>query len=527
MADTYKAHRRDNDEAVEFSVEWETPEDSLLVWRWDAEHNPFPVTPLSADFSGRSPNGPARIREGRPRQSINIHGYRYSAGQGGGMRRRLAITDSELDDSLARIDDIWENGWRADIEREANEIAYADYEPMSVPELVRRMEQYRDQYAVHMDLMFRPMDIVGSARDRLSDFLREKLGDGADVDRLVSELLEGQMNASLEANAALWDVSQMAGILPFVAEQVRNGDPATLFEQLRKQEGGAVVADALEAWLERYGRRSGDYSELREPTWKEDPTPVLKLLKSYIEREDPRAALTRAEARKQAVAAELKAQLEGPDRERFEKLVAGVERYIPVKESRNSVMSLSRASLRAPALAAGRKLVSLGAINQVDDVFFLTFAEIETAGGRVEGLDALINQRRAEHELWRDVVPPATLGGQAWDNPIVDGQIKGIPASRGKARGRARVILHLAEAYRLEPGEVLVTRSTTSAWTPLFLNAAAIVTDSGGILSHCAVVAREYQLPAVVGTYTATRLIADGDVLDVDGSTGLVTIERN
>jgi pyruvate,water dikinase len=390
------------------------------------------------------------------------------------------------------------------------------------------MEQYREQMANHMDLMFRPMDIVSSARDRLTDFLRERLGDTADLEGIVSELLAGQWNASIEANVALWDVAQLARKSPVVEQAVETGDPTTLLERLRTVEGGTAVSHELEAWLEHFGRRGGDYSELREPTWNEDPTPVAMILRGYLRREDPRIAITRAEARKQTVIAEFRPRLQQPDRDAFDKLLVGVKDYLPIKESRNSVMSLSRASLRAPALAAGRKLVAFGAINEVDDVFFLTFSEIEAAaGGTIDGLDALIGQRRAEYELWRDIVPPATIGGQASDTSAAEDQIKGVAASRGKVRGRARVILHLSDGDQLQPGEILVTRSTTSAWTPLFLNAAGIVTDSGGMLSHCAVVAREYQLPAVVGTYTATRLIADGDLLEVDGSSGLVLIERD
>ena len=525
MADVFQAHRRNSGEIVEFTVDWPSPDDALQSWRWDADHNPFPATPLSVEFSRGSPEGPARLPRAGVRQSINVHGYRYSTGRGGGMRR-AGIEGADLDDQLARIDEIWENGWRAQIEREANEVEYGDYEALSLDQLVRRMEKYRDQIANHMNIMFKAMDIVSSARDRLSDFLTEKLGESADVERLVSELLEGQWNASLEANAALWDVSQIARQVPEVERMLREGDAAGLLDL--PSTDAASFRNALDAWLERYGRRSGDYSELMEQTWKEEPGPVIKLLSGYLDREDPRASIPRANARKQAVMAEISARLSDADRQTFEQLVISVAKYLPVKESRNSVMSLSRASLRAPALAAGRKLVAVGSIEQVDDVFFLTFAEIEAAGRReLEDIGQRIRERREEHELWRDLLPPHTIGGE---NPkVVEpvSELKGVGASKGSARGRARVILHLTEADHLQPGEILVTRSTTSAWTPLFLNAAAIVTDSGGMLSHCAVVAREYQLPAVVGTYTATRVIADGDQLEVDGTNGVVTFVRD
>jgi pyruvate,water dikinase len=526
MADVFQAHRRDSDEVVEFTVEWANPDDANLVWRWDAEHNPFPLSPLSANFSRGAAVGPGGMQGGGSRVSINVHGYRYSAGRGRG-RPRAEIAAEDLEDQLNRIDEIWENGWRARIEREANAVAYEDYDAMSLSGLVRRMEHDRDQIATHMDIMFRALDIVGSGRDRLTEFLTEELAGKVDVERVVSELLEGQWSVSLNANAQLWDVAQMARTLPAVEQAIRVGEAETLVKRLHDTDGGAAVATAFEAWLERFGRRSGDYGELMEPTWKEDPTPVAIILRGYLDREDPRAAVSRAASRKQAVVTEIMSLLPAARRDTFEKLVTGVEHYIPVKESRNSVMCLSGASLRVPALAAGRKLVSLGAIDEVEDVFFLTFAEIETAEDRSKAeLQAIISQRRNEYELWRNVVPPATIGGTLPAAETNAEQIKGVAASRGVARGRARVVLHLAESDKLQPGEILVTRSTTSAWTPLFLNAAGIVTDSGGILSHCAVVAREYQLPAVVGTYTATRLISDGDMLEIDGATGLVTISR-
>ena len=187
-------------------------------------------------------------------------------------------------------------------------------------------------------------------------------------------------------------------------------------------------------------------------------------------------------------------------------------------------MTVSRGALRQPALAAGHKLLAADAIDALEDVFFLDFEEIEALdGGEIPGLRLLIADRRAEYAFWRNIVPPVAIGEPTRAGTAADeGSIKGVGASKGRAQGRARLILSLTDADLLQPGDVLVTTSTTSAWTPLFLNAAAVVTDSGGILSHCAVVAREYALPAVVGTLTATRLIRDGTLIDVDGTRGKV-----
>ena len=527
MPDIYTAHRRDTGEPIDFPVEWSQPDDAQQVWRWDAEHNAFPITPLSAAFADRSPAGPGARGGTRPRSGINVHGYRYSSG-GAGRRNRPATQDNDMDQLLAHIDDVWERGWRERIEREANEVANADYDSLSLTELVRRMEQCRDKIATHMDLMFRALDIISYARGRLTQFLGDTLAENVDVEASINLLIEGQWNASLEANAALWDVAQMAHSEPAVVDALTVGDPATLLERLAAIPSAGAFRAALQTWLDHYGRRSGDYAELIRPTWQEDATPVAMLLRGYLQRENPKAALPRAAARSQAAAEQIKSLLPDSDKVRFEELLAGVAWYLPVKESRNSVISLSRGSLRAPALAAGRKLVAMGAIQQVDEVFFLTFEEIEAVeAGRRQGLRELIAERRSEYEFWRDVVPPAAIGEPARGaEPDSAGSIRGVAASKGIAHGTARVILDLSDGELLQPGEILVTRSTTSAWTPLFLNAAGIVTDSGGILSHCAVVAREYELPAVVGTYKATRLIPDGAVIEVDGSNGLVRIAQ-
>ena len=106
----------------------------------------------------------------------------------------------------------------------------------------------------------------------------------------------------------------------------------------------------------------------------------------------------------------------------------------------------------------------------------------------------------------------------------VDGEIMGKPGSAGTVRGTARIISSIAEAGRLQPGDILVAETTAPPWTPLFATVAAVVTDTGGVLSHCAVVAREYAIPAVVGTGGASKVIADGQTIEVDGDAGIVRI---
>ena len=153
---------------------------------------------------------------------------------------------------------------------------------------------------------------------------------------------------------------------------------------------------------------------------------------------------------------------------------------------------------------------------------------------------SVVSDRRAERDTWMRVLPPAVIGtgeivmdalqaaftGHRAIEPSEAGTVKGLAGSRGTIRGTARLILTLDDADKLKPGEILVTYATAPMWTPLFAVASAVVTDTGGPLAHCAVVAREYGIPAVVGTQVATSEIPDGAVITVDGSAGVVTIER-
>lgn len=183
--------------------------------------------------------------------------------------------------------------------------------------------------------------------------------------------------------------------------------------------------------------------------------------------------------------------------------------------------------LRGPGLAIGERMADAGLLERPDDVFFLHRSEIRDVAARSPvDLKSLVASRRSIRDEWMGVLPPSVIGrdaavpGDASD----DGFVRGIAASAGVVTGRARVVLTLDDIDRLTPGDVLVTYATAPPWTPVFAYAAAVVTDAGGALSHCAVVAREYGIPAVVGAQGATSRIRDGALIEVDGTEGVIRL---
>jgi phosphohistidine swiveling domain-containing protein len=522
LEEIYTAYRRDTGEAVPFAIEWPTAEQAEQTWSWDPQHNPFPTTPFSASFGQRGPMAPVGGGGG----NIVAHGYRYSSrgggGGGGGGRRR---SDWDIAEAAPRLTELWDRGWRLQIDREAREIATRDYGAMSLSELWPYLASLPETAARHSDLMFRALDLITYWRNALTDFCLEHFP-GQDVEELINRLLEGELSPSTESANSLWDIAQRIASQPAARAIVSTPDPDSI-TRLVTVEGGANVASALLQWLDRYGRRNGSFGEIGEPTLMEEPLVVQSLLRGYMTTPDPKVHQQRLVSRRDALIERLGSTLNDADRRRFEELAEWSRRYVPVKEDRNYITAVSRGCMREPILAAGRKLVDAGVLAQPDDIFYLTLPEIEAVIQNQSDQTAIVGERRADLDYWRNVVPPGSIGGGRAEEPAAGAaSLKGVGVSAGVARGVARVIMTIEDAHRLQPGEVLVTRTTTSTWTPLFHTAAAVVVDGGSMLSHAAVVAREFQLPAVVGL-PGTRLIPDGAVVTVDGGSGLVVIDRD
>jgi pyruvate,water dikinase len=368
-------------------------------------------------------------------------------------------------------------------------------------------------------------------------------------------LLQGFDNKTLEIGRALWRLRDLAQATPAVSRIFIERPAAEVWPALEASAEGQAFLDELRGFLRTYGGRS-DLWDWGYPSWEDDPTPVINNLKNYLAQPDRdlRAALTFAAAEREAAIAQARYDLAGypqPVLDRFEQLLDAAQTALVLTENHTYYIDFNGFGWMHRLIGAcGKRFAAAGRLDDASDAFYLTLPEL-----RAMLADPALNHaaraasRRAEVEHWAAYPEPAELGtrpvepvylyspdarrmlryigGLVAEAPLPEaepGQLRGQAGSPGKARGPARVIRSLAEAHRLQPGDILVTTTTAPPWTPLFLTAAAVVTDAGGLLSHGAVVSREYRIPAVVGTRDATTRITDGQMLEVDGDRGLVTL---
>jgi pyruvate,water dikinase len=287
-------------------------------------------------------------------------------------------------------------------------------------------------------------------------------------------------------------------------------------------------------------------------TWIEDPSQVMGMLQDYVARTDydPVAEqVDLATAREGAIAEARERLASYPEQVagQFEGLLKAAQDSTVISEDHAYWIDFrANYELRRVVVALGQKLAEVGVLENADDVVYFTLDELQAAARAPQDreLKALAAQRKADMARYATMTPPPAVGtmppGPPPNNPmfravgkffgtqpppIEDPRLlKGVGGSRGTVTGKVKVMHSLNEAQRLQPGDILVVETTTPPWTPLFNTAAAVVTDTGGVLSHCAVVAREYGIPAVVGTGVATQLLKDGQVVEVDGTAGTVRV---
>ena len=547
------------DAPLEFPIVWEQPGDERGFWERDRMHYPEPITLLDDNF--------IRI--------IFEHGFNHAAAAyempirgaarrfGTYMYQSMAPTlppeqmaeqgkraEERISPALAGLGERWEREWLPELQQHLAEWRAFDLAGASVPELLAHadhtVERLKRAWEIHFEVAF-PMLLAISIFD---DYYRDLFGDEDAFQ--AYRLLQGFDNKTLETNRAIWALSRRALAEPTVRQVFETRPAPEIVPALEGTDAGRAFLAELRAFLGQYGRR-GDTWGLRSPGWIEDPTSVLRNVKDYVAQPDrdldaERAALVAERERLVAEARERLKGYPGPVVGQFEGLLASAQVANVLSEEHGFWIDFGVTyEVRLVFLELGRRFAAAGVLERPDDVFYLGLDEIREAGQSLPSLDrrALVAERRAELVRFAEITPPPFIGtppaGPPPQDPIGRAimkmfggappppseeptELRGNAGSPGTARGPARIVRSLDEADRLRPGDVLVAEFTAPPWTPLFATVAAVVTDAGGILSHCAVVAREYGIPAVVGTARATATLRDGQLVEVDGGAGLVRL---
>ena len=384
-----------------------------------------------------------------------------------------------------------------------------------------------------------PPDLTSTFQ--LQAFLREAL---PDHNFTSGQFLSGFESRIMQANDDMFAIATLIKAQPALYEAVIATPARRLMTVLRRRNDTGEVLEAIDTYLATYGHQ-GYSLDFGEPTQQEDPSAMFVTLKNMVQRADYDPAKHEAEAtrKREKALAEIRELLEPFEYWQFRYRMWFAYQYYPMREESGFVLGTAWPALRRIAAELGQRLVDVGTLSEPDDLYFLTSDEIKPAlaarglGKAMPEYLALTANRRELREARKRLHPPGTIPEEASENPGVkfketqfknddsSDTLRGIPVSPGTITAPASRIMSAQEFDRMQPGSILVCPMTSPAWTQLFAHAVGLVTDSGGILGHGSIVAREYGIPAVVGTGNVTRRIESGQTLEVDGDAGTVVIQ--
>ena len=436
----------------------------------------------------------------------------------------------------------------------------------------------KDAYAFHRRAWFIHFEVMYVLTANYLAFyaLAEEIGLSGSQ---VSSFLSGQQTFYSRTDEELWRLAGLARSLG-VESALLSGSPSDMRARIGALPGGATWLASFEAFLSVYGQRMEETCRIDTPSWIEDPAPALYSIGAFLTKPaefDFHAARAAAIAERDRQIDEARRSVNGADLARFNEALASNQaaNFAWWNEEHNYLIDRRAAiPVRRATLELGARLADAGRISDPTDMFFLfkpelfdvmesSFPEVAgSKGGRWVELGGMIPDRRAYFEYWRergpslppmlgtipDTVPDPimievfglsgrfleTLRGETFTRAGASGgaadaeagitEVRGFPAAKGIVEGVARVITTVGDLRLVEPGEILVCGGTTTEWTPAFGIIAACVCDTGGSLTHAAIVSREYGIPCVVGTAIATQVIKTGDRIRVDGRAGTVQV---
>jgi pyruvate,water dikinase len=572
----------------DFPVKWTQPDQARKFWILDRMHFPEPVLPLMASISETvvaAPFNKAVERYALPIRlsTLYINSYLYLSFTPVGvppdfvlktmnaagriapgvinkiMGRAMAGISrkymAQLEPVIERLGDHWHYDWLPELKQHLAYWENFDLSGSSMPHLLAHLDETLKRlvriWEIHHLLIFPTLVAINQFDESYRDIF--------DTDDPFEpfRLLQGFDNKFLEADRALWQLSRQALTLPKVYRILMMNTAVEIISRLEEFPEGQIFLSELQAYLDEYGQRGHKTEGLNQVSWIEDPTPVIQSLQDYVSQSnrDLEAEQKAAAAEREQFAHQVRTRLQGYSQSigcHFETLLKAAQVAVVLHEEHNYwIDQRCQYQMRRVMLEFGRRFTQAGVLDQPDEVFYLTMAEVRETAQLLPRLDRheLVKERQAPIAHFCTIPPPPAIGtvplmkppddpfGRAFGkvfgspplsatqaDPAKSNVLRGLAGSPGVTRGRARVIRSLSEVNRLQQGEVLIVEAAMPPWTSLFATISAIVTDVGGVLSHCAIVAREYGIPAVVGVGNATTAIRDGQLVEVDGNRGVVHI---
>jgi pyruvate,water dikinase len=559
-----------------FPIEWEEGERDLF-WVLDDLHCPNPLSPLFFDLGGWWLTCDHMFRRfGTPFAcdwiAKNVNGYLYTAAipadpgvraDGNEYQARYVPRvphDAEhaatigsylgfvLPHYAANFLDWWRDRLRPEIERNFAYLDGYDTDNASLVELAVLFEDAIDIHDRHWKIHWMLNFAQFSATMGLSATIEEVKGaaDPALVGRLQSSVADRNWD-SIEA---LWQMKEEIKGDVDLRKAFEGETAADVLRALEGSERGrAFVRERLEPCQQEFGYKAIWSHEFSFPTWCENPAPILEAIRGYLETDyDYPAAIAAVKEDLDRAVAELMDDVEGERRDTLQQALELSLRMNPLTPDHHFYIDQgTNARLRLAAIAIGRKLAAAGVLDDPEDVVYLRYNELRVLTANPEAVDAkaLVSERRDERERQALVRPPEWIGTateealafpywslwgfpEKFHRPLPEkvDEVHGLAASPGVVEGTARHVASLDEFDQVKQGEILVCQMTNPAWVVLFTKIGGLVTDAGGIAAHPAVVAREFGIPAVVGTSIATQRIATGDRVRVNGTSGVVEVLR-
>ena len=563
-----------------FPVAWDSEVERDFFWVYDDLHCPHPVrpmifdiggwwlscdhmfrrfgTPFAVDWLAKNVNGYVYTTPIPPDPALRIDATEYSARYGARVPRDAtfattmgAYLDTVLPVYGEQFADWWRDRLRPEMERN---FAYLegrldDEARMSLAELACLLEDAIDihdrHWKIHWMLNFAQL----SATLDLRAVMQRTRGSVDEV--LLGRLQNSASDRNWDSIEALWQMKNEVRDDTELRRAFATDESARIVGALQATDRGRrFIAERIEPYQREFGWHAVWSHEFIFPTVREQMQPVVELVRGYLETDyDYPSAMAAMRLDIEAASKEVLAGLSGEALEEMRAANAVNLRMAPLTPDHHFYIDQgANAHLRLVLIALGRKLVGMGRLDQPDDVMFLRYNELRSLIGDAAAIDArgvvaVERAKRAAAERlrprdWIGTVTPSQLAFPYlvnWGYPDRfyqrqskdERNVTGLGASPGVVEGIARVVRTIDEFDQVREGDILVCQMTNPAWVVLFTKIAGLVTDTGGTTSHPAVLAREFGIPAVIGTSVATQRIVTGDRLKVDGSTGLVEIIRD